>query len=502
MKSTDSAPMVPVLWPLPSGTWKQLPSAPALVPMTTAAGDAVAPEFFPAQWQMSMRYAQDSATPGAVFPPEFRFHPDTGVPLQMHSPKPDCGDWVAPHGQHGASDSTYGLPQTGHRLLLTRDRERRDTDEPDRRLPAPPRGEYEFFSLPCATDGALLLALERSKGLLYCYFDALAQWVQLLPDGILLNECHGLPDSAWGAVSVAVDATQRCLFLPTDEGLACLHAHAPALRYRVVHIGQGRVVGAPIVWSGRVWALLAQDGQLRVLSCTETGDDIAWQEAPSLPVECDYVSEMLPIADPRNLVWLGTALQIHLHRHGAGDVRVQVIAWPAPLQPQFAFGPPCLTKDGSLWQLCQDQNTRSYHYLKLLTLTPESEFAELPRLSVGRIHYRYSQQQSNAPWEELTAGDDGSQTRVFVPLFEAPKHGQVLGLQLDKATQGLAEVLRSKERQRAFLTLDAGRFITFGQISVSTPCNVRCFVHNHFLWAFHPQLSDIQGWELCREENV
>ena len=81
-------------------------------------------------------------------------------------------------------------------------------------------------------------------------------------------------------------------------------------------------------------------------------------------------------------------------------------------------------------------------------------------------------------------------------------HDQVLGLQLESGSQGLADVLRSRERQRALLTLDVGRLIAFGEMTVRVPWSLRCFVHNHFLWVFHPDLNDIQGWELHREDAI
>lgn len=498
-----SAESESALWPLTSGTWQPLtPSSLGFEPLVTAAGLPVAPQFFPAQWQMCMRYARDPAQPEAVYPPDFLFHPETGASLVQRQPAPGTGDWVAPFGRSTATDATYGLPETAHTLHITHAQQRCDVDDPDARLPAPPPGEYEFFSLPCATDSPLLLALERGKGLVYCYFNALKEWVRLQPDGVILNENHGLPAAAWRAEVVEAGPTQRTLFVPTDEGLACLQAHAPALRYRVAHSGEGRVVGAPIVWNAFVWALLAQGQELYALCCTPTGEEVARYAVPLESHCAQFVAQTRPIASPRNLVWLGDEGYVRLHRFGAGDVRVDIVPWPQALQPQFEFGSPYLAKDGSLWQLCQDANTQRYCYVKLQATVPEVEEAELPRLCVGSVNYRYSNPQRNAPWEEFTVGSDGNQTRIFVPLFAAPGHQQVLGVQLENAHQGLAKILRSKERQRAILTIDAGRLIAFGQVSVVAPWNLRCFIHNGFLWASHPQLNDIQGWELSREESI
>ena len=505
MKSTETAS---AQWPLPSGVWQPSPSAPGFIPVATASGYPVAPAFFPTQWRLSMRYAHVPSAQQAMFPPEFGFHPETGVALQLRQPSVGSGDWAGPYSSADVSDNVSGLPQTGHNLLLSDDRARSTTDDPDARMSKPPPGEYEFFSLPCATDSALLLALEPRKGLVYCYFYAERQWVRIPPQEALLNECPHLPDRAWRAVMVTVNASQRRLFLPTQDGLACLEVDAPALHYRVRHLGQGQVVGAPIEWGGKIWALLAQGPQLQVLSCTPAGEDIALLDVPALSsgsaaINPDsFLSQMPPITESRTLVWLSTAGQICLQLHGSGDIRAKVLAWPVWLQPQFEFGPPCRPNDGNLWHLCQDPETRKYHYLKLLHTTVEAEFAERPRLSIGHINYRYKQRQKTAPWEEPTAGDDGAQTGIFIPLLATSVHDQVLGLQLESGSQGLADVLRSRERQRALLTLDVGRLIAFGEMTVRVPWSLRCFVHNHFLWVFHPDLNDIQGWELHREDAI
>ncbi len=164
-----------------------------------------------------------------------------------------------------------------------------------------------------------------------------------------------------------------------------------------------------------------------------------------------------------------------MRKHGDGQVQVQWQDWPEALQPQFEFGTPYLAADGDWWQLCQSQQTSRYVYLNLLSAQHSTEEAEVPRLCIGSTNYRYAQPQKNAPWEEPEHGDDRAQTQVFVPLLEAPDQRQVLGVQLDKAGQGLAEVLRSKERQRATLTLDQRGFIPFGQIAVNTPTQLRFF---------------------------
>ncbi|MNH42448.1 hypothetical protein D3C79_1041480 [compost metagenome] len=58
-------------------------------------------------------------------------------------------------------------------------------------------------------------------------------------------------------------------------------------------------------------------------------------------------------------------------------------------------------------------------------------------------------------------------------------------------------MLRSSERMRAALVLDEGtRQTPFFILNVAMPWRLRWFAHGGVLWAFHPQLSQIHGWEL------
>lgn len=480
------------LWPLPSGTWRQAADDSGFAPVRTPLGFSVVPDFFPQQWRMCNAYA--SADPQTLFPPEFNFHPASGARLQQHAPRPAPYAWVAPYGAATLPRAVLGLPQTQRNLALPQATQRQALDDPDHRLPPPPAGDYEFFSLPCETHSAVLLALDSSKGLLYGYWAGRNAWRAFNAEGLMLGECRALPHAAWRCHVAPLSAQAHHLFLPTDDGLVCLTPSMPALAYRAQLVAPGRVVGAPLCWGEQVWALLEQAGQLHILCCSPEGELLHTLPCPQAPG--DFVASATPLANARHLLWLGEKGQVRVRKHGDGQVQVQWQDWPEALQPQFEFGTPYLAADGDWWQLCQSQQTSRYVYLNLLSAQHSTEEAEVPRLCIGSTNYRYAQPQKNAPWEEPEHGDDRAQTQVFVPLLEAPDQRQVLGVQLDKAGQGLAEVLRSKERQRATLTLDQRGFIPFGQIAVNTPTQLRFFSHNHYLWVFHPQLSHIQGWEL------
>ena len=149
------------LWPLPSGTWRQAADDSGFAPVRTPLGFSVVPDFFPQQWRMCNAYA--SADPQTLFPPEFNFHPASGARLQQHAPRPAPYAWVAPYGAATLPRAVLGLPQTQRNLALPQATQRQALDDPDHRLPPPPAGDYEFFSLPCETHSAVLLALDTSK---------------------------------------------------------------------------------------------------------------------------------------------------------------------------------------------------------------------------------------------------------------------------------------------------------------------------------------------------
>jgi hypothetical protein len=58
-------------------------------------------------------------------------------------------------------------------------------------------------------------------------------------------------------------------------------------------------------------------------------------------------------------------------------------------------------------------------------------------------------------------------------------------------------LLNSAERMRAQLVYDdENNDIVFHTIAVSKPWELRLFLHNGYLWAYHPGMQRILGWDV------
>ncbi|MET0321787.1 MAG: hypothetical protein ABW069_13810 [Duganella sp.] len=494
-------------WRLDTGTWHVHDLAdgndgPQLV--RTRLGHDVAPELQPADIAALMQTRGVAGVAGAqagtaLYPPEFRHSPVTGAALAA-VPGP-ARAWIPPFGARPVRSVTQanvvGLRQSAAPLHLHAKAGYHAETDPAARMPLPPSGDYQFFSSRFGTHGNGLLALDPEKGSLFAWLPASARWAPLHgaggaqgTHGIFLAE-SGLPHAAWRA-ELHQDFNSR-LFVATDAGLACVTPDLAALQYAVRYAGDGPAVGAPLVFQDQVWAPVQQG----IDGVALTGMDADGQPgAPVLLANVPPLRDMgAPVSYGRTAIWPCAAGQLVLQRKPDGGFAAQFIAWPPGLAPQFAFGSPYLARDGDLWQLCFDSHQGTYAYVALGKTTVEIQPAQGPRLSSGAMNYRFATKHHQAPWDEPEHGDDGATSAVVIPLLEVGPRSTI-GVKFS-STAAVADTLRLTERMRVQLVWDDNDGETVFNTSVlPQPWALRLFVHDGKVWAYHPELKDILGWDL------
>lgn len=443
-----------------------------------------------------MQACRSGGDPSWHFPPEFSFCPATGARLKVDSAQMPVRAWVGPFGGPPAGDSANfgasGLRQTAFPLRLARGYDYSGHTESDATLPVPPPGDYEFFSGSFGTADAALVALDPRKGTMFAWLPASKKWLELDSGGRVLLSESALNRSEWRA-ELAVAFNSK-LYLPTQQGLACVTPDVAALRYSAEYVGAGPVLAAPIWFDGKVWApCRAAGGGIQFVNV-----DLA--NRAGAPMDVAGVAELgeasLPVSYGRIAVWPTAQGQLRLHKQTDGSVAAMFIPWPAGVVPQFQFGCPFLSRDGSLWQLCFDSATDSYLYVKLGDASAERVGASAPRLCSGSVNYRFAVKLKTEPWLEPELGDDASSNEVVIPLVESDASGSVIGLKIETSA-ALAHVLESDQRIRAELVLDDETTeVAFHTIAVSQPWRLRLFCHQGSLWAYHPMLHRIDGWAL------
>lgn len=485
------------LWPLASAQW-QAPSVAgadyALV--ATALGHAPAGAVSAADMRALFAIA-----PGQpLYPPEFEYCPDSGQPR----PRPPSGaTWVPPGGAPALAAGRAALPFQGLRrsaVLSAWDglAGRGPQDDADARMAPPPPGRYEFFSARACTAAHVLLALEPDQGRLFARMPSSGRWQELAGTQGQGLAHSGLHRSAWRC-ELSEGSWGSRLLLPTSAGLARLTVDVPGLCFELEVFGELPAAGSPMRLADRVWLpLRAEDGRLRLLGVDAKGVPTLL-ELPAAPAPADDLRT--PVSTAQGLVWPCASGRLQLLRSARGEVRAGFVPWPPGLQPRFDFGCPYLSDEGDLWQLCQEEATGQYAYLRLGGSEAEAvrEDVDTPRTCSGRATFRAAGRDRFPPWRPVEHADDSRGSQVLLPLLESEEEGAVLGLRMP-APEGLSSLFGSDDTVRCTLLLDDPRATEheFATLAVRQPWRTRLFVHDGLLWAYHPELRHIDGWRLAR----
>lgn len=481
-------------WKLESGTWCMERGGAEMRLIATSMEFPVSPTVRPADLvqAMHMRTAPDGSGPG--YPPEFDFSPLDGMPLQAAKTREAV--WIPPSGARAvdapSAQFAVGLQQSAQSIdgaLLQRGQaDHRSTLE----MPLPPPGAYEFFSAPFGTCASILIAIDVSKGTSFAWLPASHTWQPLTGEDALLSECH-LSHRAWRAELMV--QFNSCLFLPTENGLVLLQPDFAALKYRVAYFGEGAALAAPIAFEQKVWIpVLDSNGMIKIVNVDTEG-----VEGPPLVLNSsrDIGEVSRPVAYGRMVVWPCMKGQICLQMGPDGSIAASFIPWQKDITPHFEFGSPYLSRAGVLWQLCFSSDEETYVYVRLGTMRWERQSALTPRACSGTVNYRFRTMHPGVdPWLEPEHGDDGAANAVVFPLLEL-NGGGVLGLKM-ASTSSLTALFNSHEKMRAELIFeDRSSEFVIDTVAVPQPWDMRLFVYQGALWAYHPSMQRIIGWDVA-----
>lgn len=441
---------------------------------------------------MHMRTAPDGS--GSSYPPEFDFSPQDGASLEAIRAREPV--WIPPSGAQSVdaplAQLAVGLQQSTHAI----DNTLLQSVEIDRGLalemPLPPPGAYEFFSAPFGTCASVLIAIDTSKGAVFAWLPASRAWQPLAGEDALLSECD-LPHHAWRAELMV--QFNSCLFLSTKNGLALLQPDFTSLKYRVAYIGEGVAQAAPVAFEKRVWAPVAdRNGEIKIVNVDTDGVEGAHLLLGGIS---DIGEVSRPIAYGRIAVWPSKKGQICLQTGADGTVTASFIRWQQDITPHFEFGTPYLSRAGVLWQLCFSTTEDSYVYVRLGTTRWERVAALTPRLCSGTVNYRFSTMHAGVdPWSEPEHGDDGAANAVVFPLLELNGSG-TLALKM-ASTSSLSSLLNSHDKMRCELIFeDRSNEFVIETIAAPQPWDMRLFFYQGALWAYHPSMQRIIGWDVA-----
>lgn len=484
-------------WTLPSGSWSSSADSLGFDLKASALGNPVSPLLNSQDVGSLMLVGCSHADVSHTFPPEFKFSPVSGDLLHpVIAARPDISAWVPPFGGLPVTDMANvglacGLRQTSHPLVLPVQGSRRtEQHDPDIWMDTPPPGSYQFFSAMFGTMAPALIALNPATGALFAWLPASGKWQPLKSsDKHFLAESE-LASNAWRPE--VLSGFNSKIYLPTQHGMACVTPDVPSLRYQTIYIGQTPAIGAPILFDGKIWLPLKNSDHIEFINVDAQNKD---GESVVLNCPIDLGEAGAPVSYGRVAIWPFRNGQVLLKKNADGSVAAFYWRWPARVTARFEFGSAFLSRSGLLWQLCFDDEKDNYVYMQLgAQVDGQPTFA--PRFCSGTLNYYFTTKLKNDPWLEPPDGHGVGSNEFVIPLLESTARASVVGLRLTSSA-GLADFLRSKESIIANLVLDdESRETFFHLFSVTEPWLLQLFVHGEVLWAYHPALNRIAGWNL------
>lgn len=486
-------------WELDSGTWLRDRASEEWRLVATRAGSVVAPGVT-AQDLARLLEAPRDPTSGGWFPPDFKYSPHTGSPLDTPAATP-VASWVPPFGASalpGADHPARGLKRTPVALSLARPEDRSASSPPDRTLPPLPRGQYRFvvdrFDVACP----ILLAVEPDEGKLLVLLPDADRWTPL-ERAAGADWAHRLRNPRSWRMELVHAQGQATLYCPCETGLAVITPSVLGLSYAIEFAGQGPALGGPVAWGGEIWTPThAKDDTVHLVGKRQGAAGRGFMVLPT-PAPVPLQGFEAPVFDDRQVAWPCDEGQLVLRLDANGGAHADWVAWPEQASPIFGIGCPYLHHDGTFWQLCRRDGVEGFDYVPIAGAgkLPQAEPLDTARVGTGRVSYCGTSRIDDVPW---TAMAQEASTQVVVPLLESAGDGAVVGLRMD-ARRGTLSVLQGgHEPKRAILQVEAqGRpAVSFGAIAVKRPWLAQPFVHDGHLWVHHPDLLQGLGWKLER----
>ena len=436
-----------------------------------------------------------------IFPPEFKYHPATGKALERIQDFTASDVWIAPYGQNvfieNQNRNDNGL-QYSCQLKVLKNKNQKSDEKAQWDIPYSFGGNMEFFSICVGTETPQLIALNKNSGDIYLLLEFSNKWEQLSATSLRLDGCPKEWQDYWGVESY-YDAAQKkhILLLPTAHGLAELSIQGQALKYTVeYHKGLGRCLGKPVYWNNHIYVPMDVNGKVEIW---DHFDKSYVELSSEVSIQYFYYA----VFDNRNLIWLSEQGQCVLTLGIDNKVSVKFMPWLPIYQPDFNFGSPFMDKEGDFYQLCLDKNINGYIYLRLNLENPIAKPTNSPRFSTGSTAYDFEEKISHRKnkaniWDTAKKNEHST---LFVPLMEDQNSGNdlVLGICFRGiGSKSKDSILQDTAKQFISLFIDTPNHGVhhFYSAQLSEPLNKsRFFYHQNRLYFYHPDLSELQGWE-------
>jgi len=446
------------------------------------------------------------------FPPEFDYCIFCGKQLTGGEHQSDF--WVPPFG------GGKGLRLVFERIQVTsipvkQQNAIRWVDQDKDVLPLPrPRGDYEFVVAPLGTKSPVLVAFDRTTGLLD-YFSPAGlngkKWISLTsPSDRRVGESK-LPNWSWSA---AVVDGKAGFAVPTREGPVWIAIDWKNTKYTLESVPGECICGGAALENQVFIPVLLEDSiaiysfDFPACQWKQIGDPVQNLVLKS-GEEC-YFS--VPIVDEGRCViyWIGVTGRLIFD---LTNLSLVLRPWETDAHPCRAvpeLGPPYQDPAGNYWQICYDehdefQQERAFRYYKLNGDENEREDVDGGRFSSGISCFSKSYDLWEKPWVKIDTRQEKAKT-IRVPLLcldEESKATIVANFGFDKdSILPIIEVI--KERGKKYpteLRIESPNDLPIKLLMprafiIHTPWELRLFVYQRHLYVYSIEEAVCYKWRL------
>lgn len=486
-------------WILDSGEWCKAPMGGYFLSNFFSATELNETKFQLFQ-QMYRSYLDQNS--GKIFPPEFNYHPETGKPLEKAQDFNANDVWIAPYGQsifiENQNRKDNGL-QYSRELKTLKNNQRQVTDHAEIEISHSFNGSVEFFSICIGTETPQLIAINKNRNdEIYLFLEHTKDWVLLKNTGRSLGKCPEQWQDYWGVEAFYQSkAKTHILLLPTNHGLAELSIDGKSLQYTVNYHGLNQCcLGKPIYWNNCIYIPMDNNGKVQVWNYTKQKVEL------TTDINTQYFNRVV-FEDQSTLIWLSDQGQFILEKDVENHISNKFIAWLPMIEPDFNFGSPFMDKEGDFYQLFLDSSKNNYVYLPLNSAVPIAKPTNSPRLTTGSSAYDFEEKISHRK-NKANIWNDAKQnehSELFVPLMEDQNQDRdlVLGICFKNiGAKSKNSILHDSSKQFISLFIDTPNHgvhhFYSGQLADPIKKS-RFFYHHNRLYFYHPDLSELQGWE-------
>jgi len=447
---------------------------------------------------------------GGFFPPEFDYCSFCGKQLVAGEHHSDF--WVPPfgggRGLHLVSERIHvaSIPVKQENTIRWVDQ-----DKDIFSLPRP-RGDYQFIVAPLGTKSPVLVAFDRTTGLLD-YFSPAGlngkKWISLTPSsGRRVGESK-LPNWSWSA---AVVGGKPGFAVPTSEGPVWIAIDWKNAKC-TLESGRGECIGGAATLENQVLIPVLVEGGIVIYNFDfaayqwkQIGEPI--QNLVPKSAEGRYFSVPIVDAGRRIICWVGVAglLTFDLTNYSWVSRPWETDAYPCRAVPEL--GPPYQDLAGNFWQICYDdqdesKQERAFRYYKLSGDESDREDVDGGRFSSGISCFSKPYDLWEKPWVKIDKRQEQAKT-IRAPLLclDEESKATIIANFGKGSISPIIEVVKDRgKKYQTELRIETPDDLPIElrmphAFNIHTPWELRLFIYQHHLYVYSIEEAVCYKWRL------